>query len=179
MPTLTLSGRHAVYTGSFDPLTLGHQDIITRGAAVFEKLTVGIGINPEKQPLFAPDERLSMAREVLAPLPNVEVRCFSGLAVEFLRECGARVMLRGLRTLSDIETEFTMALANRALDSEIETVFLMASERFSHISSSLIKQVALLGRHSAAARLRDFIPAQVVTPLLAKFGDRPPNPSLP
>ncbi len=177
MPTNALSGRHAVYTGSFDPITLGHRDIITRGAAVFEKLTVGIGINPEKRPLFTPDERLSMARDVLASLPNVEVCCFSGLAVEFLRECGARVMLRGLRTLSDIESEFTMALANRALDPEIETVFLMASEKFSHISSSLIKQVAQLGRHSAAARLQEFIPVQVVGPLLAKFSGSPQSPA--
>lgn len=171
MPSSSLTGRHAVYTGSFDPITLGHQDIITRGAAVFDKLTVGIGINPEKRPLFTPDERLAMAREVLAPLANVEVRCFTGLAVEFLRERGARVMLRGVRTLSDIEAEFTMALANRALDAEIETVFLMASERFSHISSSLIKQVAQLGRDSVADRLREFIPAQVVAPLLTKFAD--------
>lgn len=173
MPNHSLTGRHAVYTGSFDPLTLGHQDIIARGAAVFEKLTVGIGINPEKRPLFAPEERMAMARSVLAPLPNVEVCCFSGLAVEFLRERGARVMLRGLRTLSDIETEFTMALANRALDAEIETVFLMASERFSHISSTLIKQVAQLGKHSAAERLSGFVPPQVVAPLLAKFTDKP------
>lgn len=170
MPKDSLSGRHAVYTGSFDPLTLGHQDIITRGAAVFDKLTVGIGINPEKRPLFSPEERLAMAKEVLAPLTNVEVRCFTGLAVEFLRDCGARVMLRGLRTLSDIEAEFTMALANRALDEEIETVFLMASARFSHISSTLIKQVAQLGQHSQGDRLRDFVPAPVAAALLAKFG---------
>ncbi len=170
MPSPTLSGRHAVYTGSFDPLTLGHQDIIIRGAAVFEKLTVGIGINPEKRPLFSPEERLAMATEVLAPLPNVEVCSFSGLAVEFLRERGARVMLRGLRTLSDIETEFTMALANRALDGEIETVFLMASARFSHISSTLIKQVVQLGQHSTSDRLRDFVPVAVANALVAKFG---------
>lgn len=173
MTTSPLSGRHAVYTGSFDPLTLGHQDIITRGAAVFDKLTVGIGINPEKRPLFTPEERLAMAREVLAPLKNVEVSCFTGLAVEFVRESGARVTLRGVRSLSDIEAEFTMALANRALDAEIETVFLMASEKFSHISSTLIKQVAQLGRKSAADRLREFIPVQVVAPLLAKFPGSP------
>jgi pantetheine-phosphate adenylyltransferase len=174
MPSPTLSGRHAVYTGSFDPLTLGHQDIITRGAAVFDKLTVGIGINPEKRPLFSPEERLAMAKEVLAPLPNVEIRCFTGLAVEFLRDCKARVMLRGLRTLSDIEAEFTMALANRALDDEIETVFLMASARFSHISSTLIKQVAQLGQRSPIDRLRDFVPAPVAAALLAKFSATTP-----
>lgn len=164
-----LSGRHAVYVGSFDPLTLGHVDIIRRGAAVFDQVTVGIGINPDKRPLFTPDERLAMTRAVLQTLPNVAVRTFSGLAVEFLRDCGARVMLRGVRSLSDIEAEFTMALANRALDAEIETVFLMASERYSHISSSLIKQIAALGRRSAADRLRDFIPLEVVAPLLEKY----------
>lgn len=167
--TASLSGRHAVYVGSFDPLTLGHVDIIRRGAAVFDQLTVGIGINPDKRPLFSPEERLAMTQAVLQPLPNVVVRTFSGLAVEFLRDCGARVMLRGVRSLSDIEAEFTMALANRALDAEIETVFLMASERYSHISSSLIKQIAALGRQGVADRLRDFVPAELVAPLLEKY----------
>jgi pantetheine-phosphate adenylyltransferase len=165
-----LDSRHAVYVGSFDPITLGHQDIIRRTAVVFERVTVGIGINPEKKPLFTPDERLQMARQVLTPLTNVTVRIFHGLAVDFLRECQARVMIRGVRTLSDIEAEFTMALANRALDPEIETIFLTASERYTHISSSLIKQVAQLGRDTAAARLKEFVPAEVVGPLSAKFG---------
>lgn len=165
-----LDSRHAVYVGSFDPITLGHQDIIRRSARVFERVTVGIGINPEKQPLFTPDERLQMAMRVLAPLTNVSVRTFHGLAVDFLRECRALVLIRGVRTLSDIEAEFTMALANRALDPEIETIFLTASERYTHISSSLIKQVAQLGRDTAAARLKEFVPAEVVGPLSAKFG---------
>jgi pantetheine-phosphate adenylyltransferase len=164
-----LSSRHAVCVGSFDPITLGHQDIIQRGARLFDRLTVGIGINPEKKPLFTPDERLAMAQTVLRPLPNVDVRCFEGLAVEFLRECGARVLIRGVRTLSDIEAEFTMVLANRALDPEIETVLLTASEKFTHISSSLIKQVAQLGSETAAKRLKEFVPESIVTPLLAKF----------
>jgi len=160
-----------VYAGSFDPLTLGHQDIIQRGAKLFDHVTVGIGMNPEKRPLFTPEERVAMAQSVLRPLSNVEVRSFHGLAVDFLRECGARVMLRGMRTLTDIEAEFTMVLANRALDPEIETVFLTAGEKFSHISSSLIKQVAQLGRHAAAKRLAEFVPPEVVEPLLAKYPD--------
>ncbi len=164
-----LSSRHGVYVGSFDPLTLGHQDIICRAARIFDKVTVGIGINPDKRPLFTPDERLSLAREVLEPLTNVEVCCFTGLAVEFLQECGARVMIRGVRTLSDIDTEFTMALANRALEPDIETIFLTASERYTHISSSLIKQVAQFARLGAAARLAEFVPQAVVEPLLTKF----------
>lgn len=161
--------RRAVYVGSFDPLTLGHQDIIRRAALIFDQVTVGIGINPDKRPLFTPEERVELARAVLRPLPNVEVRSFMGLAVEFLHDCRARVMIRGVRTLSDIDTEFTMALANRALAPEIETVFLTASEKYTHISSSLIKQVAQFAGQSAAVRLREFVPEAVVAPLLKKF----------
>lgn len=164
-----LNPHHAVYVGSFDPLTLGHLDIIRRGAALFDKLTVGIGLNPDKQPLFAPDERESMCRQVLAPLKNVEVKCFEGLTVNFVRVCGAAVMLRGVRTLTDIELEFTMTLANRALDPAIETVFLMASEKYSHISSSLIKQIAGLGKGNTAQQLKAFLPGDIIEPLLAKF----------
>ncbi|MBS0202787.1 MAG: pantetheine-phosphate adenylyltransferase [Planctomycetes bacterium] len=164
-----LSSRHAVYVGSFDPLTLGHVDIIRRAATIFDQLTVGIGINPDKKPLFSPEERLSLARQILKPFANVDIQCFQGLTVDFIRQCGALVLVRGVRTLSDIEAEFTMTLANRALDPEIDTVFLMASEKYTHISSSLIKQIAQLGQHSAAAKLRDFIPADVVDPLLAKY----------
>ena len=170
-PTMErLNPRYAVYVGSFDPLTLGHEDIIRRGAAIFDRLTVGIGINPEKRPLFTPDERLVMAREVLAAHKNVEVACFEGLAVDFIRQCGAKVLVRGVRTLSDIETEFTMTLANRALDADIDTVFLMASEHYTHISSSLIKQVAQLGQKNTAAKLGEFVSSPVVLPLLQKFG---------
>src|SRR5690606_17981546 len=91
------SPRHAVYVGSFDPMTLGHRDLISRGARIFERLTVGIGINPEKRPLFTPEERQQLMQQVLAPLPNVEVKAFHGLAVAFVKECGASVMLRGVR----------------------------------------------------------------------------------
>jgi pantetheine-phosphate adenylyltransferase len=164
-----LSSHHAVYVGSFDPLTLGHVDIIRRGAAIFDRITVGIGINPDKNPLFTPDERLSLTKSVLAPLQNVDVRCFEGLAVEFIRQCGARVLLRGVRTLTDIESEFTMTLANRALDNEIDTLFLMASEKYTHISSTLIKQIAQLAQGSAIGKLNGFVPPEVVEPLLAKY----------
>jgi len=168
MPT-PLSSHHAVYVGSFDPLTLGHVDIIRRGSIIFDRLTVGIGINPDKNPLFTPEERLSLTRSVLSSLKNVEVRCFEGLTVEFIRQCGARVLLRGVRTLSDIETEFTMTLANRALDPEIDTLFLMASERYTHVSSTLIKQIAQLAVGSAAGKLNEFVPAEVIEPLLLKY----------
>ncbi|MBC8116782.1 MAG: pantetheine-phosphate adenylyltransferase [Candidatus Saccharimonas sp.] len=164
-----LSSHHAVYVGSFDPLTLGHVDIIRRAATIFDRLTVGIGINPDKRPLFSPDERLALTLQALKPFKNVEVRCFEGLTVEFIRQCGARVLVRGVRTLSDIETEFTMTLANRALDPEIDTVFLMAAERYTHISSSLIKQIAQLGQGSTMDKLREFVPLEIVEPLVGKY----------
>jgi pantetheine-phosphate adenylyltransferase len=166
------TARHAVYVGSFDPLTLGHRDLIGRGAKIFERLTVGVGINPEKQPLFSPEERVALIRRVLAPLGNVEVRAFEGLAVSFVRECGASVILRGVRTLTDIEAEFTMSLANRVLAPEIESVFLMASEKYSHISSTLIKQIAQMGGEQSAQQLKDFVPAEIIEPLLAQFRTR-------
>lgn len=164
-----LSPKHAVYVGSFDPLTLGHVDIIKRGSKLFEKLTVGIGINPDKDPLFSPEERVELTRQVLAPLKNVEVACFEGLAVNFVKECGAVVMLRGVRTLTDIESEFTMSLANRALAPEIETVFLMSGEKYTHISSTLIKQIAQMGRNDTKSQLKVFVPEEIVDPLLKRF----------
>ena len=118
MPS-ALNPRHAVYAGSFDPVSLGHLDIVARAARMFERLTVGIGINPEKKPLFTPQERLDLVGRLVRPFPNVDVACFEGLAVSFVRRLGAAVMIRGLRTLTDIEAEFTMTLANRALDHEI------------------------------------------------------------
>jgi len=172
MPS-SLNPRHAVYTGSFDPVSLGHFDIITRGARMFDRLTVGVGINPEKEPLFTPQERLELLQSVLTGFSNVDVACFEGLAVNFVRRCGAAVMLRGLRTLTDIEQEFTMTLANRALAqlmaADIETVFLMASEKYSHISSSLIKQVAMLGENSTSEPLEAFVPREVIAAVRAKF----------
>jgi pantetheine-phosphate adenylyltransferase len=164
-----LNSHHAVYVGSFDPLTLGHVDIIRRGAVIFDRLTVGIGINPDKFPLFSSEERLSLAQTVLRPLKNVEIKCFEGLTVEFIRECGARVLLRGIRTLSDIETEFTMTLANRALDPEIDTIFLMAGDRYTHVSSTLIKHIAQLAVGTAVSKLNEFVPAEIIEPLLQKY----------
>ncbi|MEW4528794.1 MAG: pantetheine-phosphate adenylyltransferase [Maioricimonas sp. JB045] len=165
----TLDPHHAVYAGSFDPVTLGHLDIVRRGANVFDRLTVGIGINPDKRPLFSPDERQSLMQRVFDGLDNVEVRCFEGLTVDFVRECGAGVMLRGIRTLTDIESEFTMALANRALSTDVETVFLMAGEGFSHISSTLIKQIAQMGGEQTRRKLSEFVPEPVIEPLIEKL----------
>jgi len=164
-----LDERHAVYVGSFDPPTHGHRDIISRGAKLFRRVTVGIGINPDKTPLFSSDERLNLLREIVEPLKNVDVACFEGLAVDFVRQCGASVMLRGMRTLTDIEAEFTLTLANRSLAPDIETIFLMANEQYTSISSTLIKQIAGMGRDGSIDQLVEFVPAAVIEPLLSKF----------
>jgi pantetheine-phosphate adenylyltransferase len=157
--------RIAVYTGSFDPITLGHLNVIERASKLVDRLIVGIGINIEKQSLFTPEERRELVTSCTAYLGNVEVQTFTGLAVNFVRASGARVMLRGVRSLGDTETEFTMTLANRKLDPGIETVFLMADEQFSHISSSLIKQIAALASDDELAR---FVPQQIVTAIRRK-----------
>ena len=162
----TRTPRHAIYAGSFDPLTLGHHDIIVRGAAIFDRLTVGIGINPDKKALFTPQRRVELVRKVLQDVDNVDVAAFEGLTVEFARAQGATIMLRGVRSLTDIDAEFTMSLANRVLAPELETVFLMASEQYSHISSSLIKQIAQMGGSGISSRLRDFVPEAIVGPML-------------
>ncbi len=154
------------YTGSFDPVTLGHLHIIERAASLYDRVVIGIGINVEKTPLFSPDEREELLRRVTRRFPNVEVTTFSGLAVTFVRKLGAKVMVRGVRPLTDIAGEFTMMMANRQLDSEIETVFLMADEEFSHVSSSLIKQIAPLADDEKLLR---FVPPEVVTALRAKL----------
>lgn len=163
-----LNRSHAVYCGSFDPLTLGHLDIIRRGASIFEKLTVGIGINPDKKPLFTPEERMALTREAAGKLSNVAVASFEGLAVDFVKLQGAAVMLRGVRSLSDTEAEFTMALANSVLAPELESVFLMAHEKFSHISSTLIKQIARMSQGNTSEKLKDFVPEAVIEPLVAR-----------
>src|SRR5262245_43753516 len=147
--------RVAVYTGSFDPITLGHLNVIERSSRLVDRLIVGIGINIEKQSLFTPEERVELVRASTTHLGNIEVRSFTGLAVHFVRDCGARVMLRGVRSLGDIEAEFTMTLANRKLDAGVETVFLMADDQYSHISSSLIKQIASMAGDEELAR---FVP---------------------
>lgn len=158
--------RTAVYTGMFDPVHLGHLDIIRRGSRLFDRLVVGVGINPEKSPFFSLEERVALVRRVAACFANVEVRPFTGLAVRFVRELGAGVMLRGLRTLSDMEAEFTMSLTNLAMEPQIETIFLMAKEEYSHLSSTLIRQIAGFG-----GPLDKFVPPEVRAALTA----RPPQ----
>jgi pantetheine-phosphate adenylyltransferase len=160
--------RRAVYTGSFDPITLGHLNVIERSSRLVDTLIVGVGTNIDKQALFTADERVELVERVTRPLGNVEVRPFAGLAVQFVRECEARVIIRGVRSLSDMDTEFTMTLANRKLDPGIETVFLMADAEFSHVSSSLIKQITPLADDEHLAR---FIPAAIIGDVRAKLRD--------
>jgi pantetheine-phosphate adenylyltransferase len=153
------SPRRAVYTGSFDPITLGHLNVIERSARLVDQLIVGIGENVEKASLFTPEERVHLVREATNHVPNVDVRTFNGLAVTFVRDCGAHVMVRGVRPLTDIAGEFTMMLANRELDPGIETVFLMADQRLAHVSSTLIKQITPLADDE---RLSGFVPRQII-----------------
>jgi pantetheine-phosphate adenylyltransferase len=158
--------RVAVFTGTFDPFTLGHLDVIRRGRLLFNRLVVGIGVNPNKASLFDADERVEMARLVVRSYPNVLVESFQGLTVQYVRRIGAQVILRGLRTLSDMEYEFGMTLTNHRLDPEVETVFLMADGEYSHVSSTLIKQVAYFG---GAEALKRFVPEELIAPILAKL----------
>jgi|SRR5450759_1877823 pantetheine-phosphate adenylyltransferase len=135
----------AVYPGSFDPLTNGHVDIISRGSRVFDRIIVAILLNVEKAPLFTVAERVEIAREVFAKYPNVEVDTFDGLLVEYARRRQAGVIVRGLRAISDFEYEMQMALMNRHLNPEVETVFMMPAVPYTYVSSRLVKEVVALG----------------------------------
>ena len=159
--------RIAVYTGTFDPITLGHLNVIHRSSRLVDTLIVGIGVNAEKTPMFSPEERVDLVQRATAQFPNVVVRTFNGLAVQFVRECGSRVMVRGVRPLTDLAGEFTMMMANRHLDPDIETVVLMADEEFAHVSSSLIKQITPLATDEMLAR---FVPRVIIPDLRAKAG---------
>lgn len=143
-PTVT-----AIYPGSFDPITNGHLDLIERGSRLFDRLIVSILINDEKEPLFSVEERVEMLREVLRGYPNVEVDYFDGLLVDYAAARGATVLVRGIRAISDYEKELQMALMNRRLRPEIETLFLMSSEAHSFISSQIVKEVFRLGANIA------------------------------
>jgi pantetheine-phosphate adenylyltransferase len=135
----------AVYPGSFDPLTNGHVDIITRGAGLFDRIVVAILVNAEKSPLFTVAERVEIAKSVFQDQPNVEIDTFDGLLVDYMERRRADVIVRGLRAVSDFEFEFQMALMNRRLNARIQTVFMMPAEKYTYISSRLIKEVFALG----------------------------------
>jgi pantetheine-phosphate adenylyltransferase len=137
--------RNAVYPGTFDPITNGHQDLVRRAAGIFDRVVIGIAANPGKTPLFALAERVELAQQVLTGLRNVTVLGYSGLTVDFAREQGCGIVIRGLRAVSDFEFEFQLANMSRHLASDVDYVFLTPQEQFMFISSSLVREVALLG----------------------------------
>jgi len=155
----------AIYPGTFDPITLGHTDVIERASRIFNPLIVAVGVNTHKNPLFSLEERMDMARAVVAPYPHVEVDSFSGLLVDYCRTKKVRVLLRGLRAFSDFEYEFQMALTNRKMADEIETVFLMPKETHSYLSSSMVRQIAEMN-----GPIDKFVPEPVRLALHAHFG---------
>ena len=159
--------RIAVYPGTFDPLTNGHVDIIRRGVGLFDRIVVAILVNPEKSPLFTPEERGNMAREVFADEPRVEVDLFEGLLVDYVRRRGAHAIVRGLRAVSDFEFEMQMALMNRRLSAEIETVLLMPAESYTYLSSRLAKEVFSLG-----GSIHGLVPPLVEQRLTERLGTR-------
>ena len=153
----------AIYPGSFDPVTNGHLDLIERASKLFHHLVVAVLTNPEKDPLFSVKERVEMLDLVVAGLPNVEVDTFQGLLVDYARGKDARVLLRGIRAVSDYEYELQMAMMNRQLEPEMETVFMLPAEAYSYLSSRLVREVARLG-----GSVKDLVPAVVEERIRAK-----------
>ncbi len=157
----------AVYPGSFDPISYGHIDLAERGLKMFDELIVAVARNVSKQAVFSADERVEMVREVFEGVPGVTVDSYEGMTVDFVRSVGANVILRGIRTVSDFEYEFQMALTNRHFADDIETVFMMTSNQYSFLSSHFIREAVALGGDVSA-----FVPPQVKTRLKRKLGKR-------
>jgi pantetheine-phosphate adenylyltransferase len=156
--------RIAVYPGTFDPITNGHLDIIRRAAPIFEKVYITLAVNSAKQPLFTLEERLEMISKSIAGIPNVEATSFNGLVVDYAVQIGASVIIRGLRAISDFEYEFQIALMNRKQHQDVDTVFLMPDERYTYLSSSVVKEVA-----SHGGKVECFFPPHVLDGLKNKF----------
>jgi pantetheine-phosphate adenylyltransferase len=157
----------AVYPGTFDPITRGHEDLVRRAAMLFEEVIVGVADSLGKNPFFTVDERLRLAREVLEPLRNVKVESFSGLLIDFIREKKARVILRGLRAVSDFEFEFQMAGMNRNLYPDVETLFLTPGDQYMFVSATIVREIASLG-----GEVDKFVDPRVARALAAKVGKR-------
>lgn len=156
--------RHCIYPGTFDPITYGHLDVLSRAAKLFDRVTVAIAESSGKSPLFTAAQRVEMIQPNVAGLPNVTVTTFRGLLVEFCMSQQADAIIRGLRALSDFEFEFNMALMNRHLEPKLETLFVMPNEQFSYTSSSLVKQVAKFG-----GDVQHFVPPNVAKALTSAF----------
>ena len=157
-------GSRAMYPGTFDPITNGHNDLVRRACRIFDHVVIAIAANPGKAPLFTLDQRVELARHVLADVPNVEVTGYTGLTVDFARQHGLNVIVRGLRAVSDFEFEFQLATMSRHLNGEVETVFLTPSEQSSFISSTLIREIASLG-----GNVREFVDPMVAEALARRF----------
>lgn len=157
----------AIYPGSFDPVTLGHLNIIRRAAAIFDKLYVCVMTNSDKNPLFTKEERVDLIRRSSARYKNVEVETASGLLVEYAKSKQAQVIVKGLRAVSDFDWEFQMALANRKIDPKIDTLFLASSEKYTYLSSTVVKEMAKYG-----ADLSEFVPREIVGDIMGKMLDR-------
>jgi pantetheine-phosphate adenylyltransferase len=157
----------AFYPGTFDPVTNGHLDLIERALRLFDRVIIAVGTGRDKEPMFTVEERLALLRESVRHLDGVQVVSFDGLLVEAVRESGAVAVVRGLREVSDFEYEFQMALMNRRLAAEIETVFLMPNERYTYLNSTIVKEVARLG-----GNLTGLVPESVLRELKKRFGAR-------
>ncbi len=160
----------AMYPGTFDPITLGHEDLVRRACGLFDKVVVAIAANPGKQPMFTLDERVALAKTALAGFDSVEVTGYDGLTVEFARQHGLKVILRGLRAISDFEYEFQLSNMNRHLTEEVETAFLTPTEKYTYISSSLVREVASMG-----GDISEFVSPEVKKALLDRVGGKNPG----
>ena len=155
--------RIAIYPGSFDPVTLGHLDIIRRASGLFDRLIVAVMHNQNKKPMFSVEERMEMLRRTTAGLPNVEIESFGGLLADYARRINACVLVKGLRAVSDFDYEFQMALANRKLNADLDTVFLMTSSEYMYLSSSVVKDIAVHGGSVAG-----FVPDEIVQDIVRR-----------
>ena len=154
----------AVYPGSFDPITYGHLDIIKRASSIFNELIVAVAFNLDKNALFSNEERVDMIRELIKDIPNVKVDSFDGITVDYVRAQGSRIIIRGMRTMSDFENELQLALGNRAMNPDIETILLVTSGRYSYFSSHRIKEIVALGGNAGFA-VPDFIQERMLEKL--------------
>jgi pantetheine-phosphate adenylyltransferase len=157
-----------MYPGTFDPITLGHEDLVRRACRLFDKVVVAIAANPSKEPMFSLEERVELARVVLQDCPNVEVTGYEGLTVDFARANDLQVIVRGLRAISDFEYEFQLANMNRHLTDEVETAFLTPTEKYTYISSSLVREIASMGGDISA-----FVSPEVHKLLMKRLGKTP------